>query len=45
MQTYLSTWFFAEADKETSHLIEIAIDTTNKIIDNLNKSTEVNDEQ
>ncbi|PHM73056.1 hypothetical protein [Xenorhabdus sp. KJ12.1] len=37
LQTYLFTWSSAEQDKERSHLIEMAIDTTNKIIESLNK--------
>ncbi|CBJ83094.1 hypothetical protein XBJ2_2030004 [Xenorhabdus bovienii str. Jollieti] len=45
LQTYLFTWSASEKNKDTVHLIEMAIDTTNKIIDNLIKSTEVNDEQ
>ncbi|MBD2786438.1 hypothetical protein ID858_17290 [Xenorhabdus sp. DI] len=39
LQTYLFTWSNSEKNEDTMHLIEIAIDTTNKIIENLNITT------
>ncbi|MCC8366531.1 hypothetical protein J8V57_09585 [Xenorhabdus sp. PB61.4] len=45
LQTYLFTWSASEKNKDTVHLIEMAIDTTNKIIDNLNNSTNTNNEE
>ncbi|MDC9596490.1 hypothetical protein [Xenorhabdus anantnagensis] len=42
LQTYLSTWLSAEKDKETEYLIEMALDTTNNIIDSI---ADINREQ
>lgn len=39
LQTYLSTWLSAEENKETEYLIEMALDTTNNIIDSMNSVT------
>ncbi|MDX7992980.1 hypothetical protein [Xenorhabdus littoralis] len=45
LQTYLSIWFFSEKNKETSHLIEMALDTTNNIIDSMNSVIRGQNEQ
>ncbi|PHM31321.1 hypothetical protein [Xenorhabdus innexi] len=45
LQTYLFTWSSSEKNQDTVHLIEMAIDTTNKIIENLNQLTQSNNEK